>query len=83
MTDTPTLYLSAETRAKLDRLGGATNRPPVEIAEAALEAYLDLELSIIADIEDGLAEARAGNLFEHGEVADRVRSALEARLRGS
>jgi predicted transcriptional regulator len=77
-TATITVRISAETKAKLDRLAEATRRSRSFLAADALTAYADFELGIIDAIDEGLADARAGRVVPHEQVVAETEAIIRA-----
>lgn len=77
--DQVSFRLPAETRARIERLAQATRRSRTFVIEEAINRYLDLNEWQIAEIEQGLKEARAGKVVPHDEVVAK----WEARRAGS
>ena len=71
-TTTLTLRLPVELKERLGRIATATRRSQSFLAAEALSAYVDHELAIIADIQQGLAEVAAGEGIPHDEVMDEI-----------
>lgn len=71
---TVTFHTTPEIKARLDRLAAATQRSKSFLTNAAVERYLADEEAFIAAVEEGLAQAEAGQVVDHGQVVDFVRS---------
>jgi predicted transcriptional regulator len=71
MADTATLTvrLPSEIEARLDRLARDTSVSKSELAAAAIAAYLDEREHQPEKIREGLADAEAGRVVSHEEVA--------------
>jgi predicted transcriptional regulator len=71
MADTATLTvrLPSEIEARLDRLARDTSVSKSELAAAAIAAYLDEREHQLEKIREGLADAEAGRVVSHEEVA--------------
>lgn len=71
MADTATLTvrLPAEIEARLDRLAKTTSISKSRLAADAIVAYLDEQEHQLERIREGLADAEAGRVVSHGEVA--------------
>jgi predicted transcriptional regulator len=67
-TTTITIRISTETKAKLDRLAGITDRSRSYLAAEALEIYTRNELEIVDQILEGIADDDAGRVFTTDEV---------------
>ena len=64
-----TLRLNAETKSKLDKLANATHRTKSFLAAEAINRYLDIEAWQIAEIEQAIKEADAGDFASDAQVA--------------
>ncbi|MDO3377760.1 CopG family ribbon-helix-helix protein [Geoalkalibacter halelectricus] len=60
--------LPADTRERIERLARATRRSRTFVIEEAINRYLDLNEWQIAEIEQGLEEARTGKVVPHEEI---------------
>ena len=71
MTDTATLtvHLPTEIEARLDRLARTTSVSKSRLAADAIVAYLDEQEHRLERIREGLADAKAGRVVSHEEVA--------------
>lgn len=71
MADTAvlTVHLSAEIEARLDRLAETTALSKSRLAADAIAAYLDEQERQLERIREGLADAAAGRVVPHEEVA--------------
>jgi predicted transcriptional regulator len=71
MADTATLTvrLPTEIEARLDRLAKTTSISKSRLAADAIVAYLDEQEHQLERIREGLADAEAGRVVAHGEVA--------------
>ena len=68
MSKTTTVRLSDDRVEKLDRIGRHLKRSRNWLINQAIEDYLARELSIIASIETGLAQAKAGEFVDDNEM---------------
>ncbi len=84
MTDSTTLTvrLKSQVKDRLALLSASTNRTSSFLAAEAIASYVDRELRIIAGIERGLADMRAGNLVPHDEAMDELDAAIEDAAEG-
>ena len=87
-TATLTVRLSAELKDRLGELAERTRRTRSYLAGEAIAGYVARELQIVAGIERGLDDMKAGRVVPHEEVmADidatikKARSSNKARLR--
>lgn len=71
MADTATLTvrLPTEIEARLDRLAKTTSISKSRLGADAMVAYLDEQEHQLERIREGLADAEAGRVVSHGEVA--------------
>ena len=65
-----TVRLSAELKDRLDALAASTKRSRSVVAAEAIAAYLDLQAWQVAEIEQGIREADAGDFITDEELAD-------------
>ncbi len=78
---TMTVRVSNEVKEKLDRLAGSTQRSRSFLAAEALSAYVDREFEIIAGIEQGLADIKAGRVVDHDEAMAEIEAVIVAAER--
>jgi predicted transcriptional regulator len=78
-TVTITVRVTADTKAKLDRLAAMTQRSRSFLAAEALSDYLAEELAIVEGIERGRTEIAAGKGIPHKQAM----SQLRARVRNT
>lgn len=71
MADTATLTvrLPSEIEARLERLAQTTSVSKSDLAADAIAAYLDEQEHQLERIREGLADAEAGRVVSHEEVA--------------
>jgi predicted transcriptional regulator len=71
MADTTvlTVHLPTEIEARLDRLARTTSVSKSRLAADAIVAYLDEQEHQLEKIREGLADAEAGRVVSHEEVA--------------
>jgi predicted transcriptional regulator len=79
MTDSATLTvrLPAATKERLAELASLTRRTSSFLAAEAIAAYVAREMDIVAAIERGRGDARAGRMTPHDTVMREVRAAIE------
>jgi predicted transcriptional regulator len=79
MTDSATLTvrLPTETKEQLAELASLTRRTSSFLAAEAIAGYVARELAIVAAIERGREDARAGRFVPHDAVMREVRTAIE------
>ena len=86
MTSTTlSIRLSDETKAQLGLLATATRRSKSFLAAEAVAAYVAREQAIIAGIERGLADMKAGRTVPHDAAMaeiDALIDGIEATKRG-
>ena len=75
---TMTIRLSPEVKDKLGRLAEATRRSNSFLAAEAIGAYVARELEIVAGIEAGLADVKAGRVISHEEVVAKLDAIIKA-----
>jgi predicted transcriptional regulator len=76
-TDTMTVRLSSETKAKLTELAEHTRRTKSFLAGEAITDYVECELAIVAAIKRGLADMEAGRVTPHKEVMRQIRDTID------
>lgn len=76
-TSTMTVQLPADTKAQLNDLARQTHRTAEGLATEAIEAYVARERAIVAGIQRGLADMRAGRVVPHDEAMKRLRQTVE------
>lgn len=59
---------SPEVRARLDRLAHLTRRSTSALASEAVERFLVEEEAFVAAVEEGLAQADAGEVVDHARA---------------
>jgi predicted transcriptional regulator len=75
---TLTVRLPAEIKEKLTLLAEKTRRSNSFLAGEAIDAYVRRELELVAGIEEGRADVRAGRTYAHEEVIADARAAIRA-----
>jgi predicted transcriptional regulator len=78
MSETLTIRLSAEVKAKLGQLAADTQRSRSFLAAEAVGAYVERELAIIEGIRTGLADVQAGRTVPHDEAMAELHAAIDA-----
>jgi len=76
-SETVTVRLSPETKARLEELAQQTRRTKSFLAGEAITDYVDRELAIVEAIERGLADVEAGRVTPHEEAMRRLRATVE------
>jgi predicted transcriptional regulator len=74
---TLTLRLPPELKARLGELAERTQRTKSFLAGEAIAGYVERELEVIAGIERGLADMKAGRVVAH----EAVMAELNARIK--
>lgn len=65
---TLTVRLTPELKARLAQLAERTRRTKSFLAEEAIAGYVERELQIVAGIERGLEDMKAGRVVPHDDV---------------
>jgi RHH-type rel operon transcriptional repressor/antitoxin RelB len=73
-TDTFSVRLDRDTKAKLEKLAKSTGRSRAYLAAAAIEEYLDLNEWQVAGIVGAIASLDSGKGIPHARVKDWVAS---------
>ncbi len=68
MSTTLTVRIPDELAEKISKIAASTRRTKSFVAGEAMRSYVDHELSIIEDIEAGLADIKAGRVIPHEDV---------------
>jgi RHH-type rel operon transcriptional repressor/antitoxin RelB len=68
------LSLPANVEAKLSELAALTGRTAGELVRELVEAYVAHDEWFQTEVRKGLAEAQAGEMIDHEEVAQRMES---------
>jgi len=76
-TTTLTVRLPAETKERLAALASLTRRTSSFLAAEAIAGYVAREMAIVAAVERGREDARAGRVIPHDAVMCEVRAAIE------
>lgn len=80
MARTASIRMDDEKLARIDSLAKAMNRSRAWVINEAVERYLDYEEWFIQQVQEGLKEAQAGNLFDHEEMVKKWEARLEAQM---
>ena len=75
-SETVTIRMPSETKARLEQLARHTRRSKSFLAGEAIADYVDRELAIIEGIERGLADMDAGRVTPHAEAMARMRASI-------
>ena len=68
MTETLSIRIDSATKKRLSVLAKETNRTNSVLAEAAINAYLELEEWQLGEIRAGIADADAGRVISHEKM---------------
>lgn len=71
-TDTMTIRLSSATKDRLAELAQYTRRTKSFLASEAIADYVERELAIVAGIQRGLDDMKAGRVTPHTAVMDEI-----------
>jgi len=83
-SSTLTVRLSADVKDQLGVLADRTRRTRSFLAGEAIGAYVRREMEIVAGIERGLEDYRAGRVVDHEQAMDELDEVIErAILRGA
>lgn len=82
-TETMTIRLDAQLKAKLGKLAEGTRRSRSFLAAEAVETYVDRELAILEGIERGLADVEAGRMVRHEDAMASIRDAITRAAGGT
>ena len=74
---TLTVRLAPELKDRLGKLAERTRRTKSFLAEEAIAGYVERELEIVAGIERGLDDKRAGRIVPHDEAMARIRKTIQ------
>ncbi len=75
---TLTVRVSPELKERLGKLAERTRRTKSFLAGEAIAGYVERELEIVAGIERGLADMKAGRVVPHEEVMAEIDVIVEA-----
>lgn len=76
-SETVTVRLDPETKARLETLARHTRRSKSFLAGEAIAGYVERELAIVEGIKRGLADLEAGRVTPHAEVRRRVLESID------
>lgn len=74
---TLTVRVSPELKNRLGELAERTRRTKSFLAGEAIAGYIERELEIVAGIESGVADMKAGRVVPHEEVMAEVDAIVE------
>jgi predicted transcriptional regulator len=60
---------------RLNKLSEGTRSTPASIAKKAIQAHLDYEEWLLAEVDAGLADVEAGRVLSHGDFWKEIESA--------
>ena len=75
-SETVTVRLDSATKARLDELAQHTRRTRSFLASEAITDYVERELAIVAGIEQGLADMKAGRTVTHDTAKRRLHETI-------
>ena len=75
---TLTVRLAPELKDRLGTLADSTQRTKSFLASEAIERYVERELEIVASIERGIADMKAGRVTPHSEVMQEADTIIAA-----
>lgn len=75
-SETVTIRVASETKARLEELAIHTRRSKSFLAGEAIADYVERELAIIEGIKRGLADMEAGRVTPHAEAMARLRKTV-------
>ena len=75
-SETVTVRLDSATKARLEELAQHTRRTKSFLAGEAIADYVERELAIVAGIERGLADMKAGRTVSHEAAKRRIRATI-------
>jgi predicted transcriptional regulator len=71
-SETVTVRMAHETKARLEELARQTRRSKSFLAGEAIAAYVERELAIVAGIQRGLDDVKAGRTVPHEAAKKRI-----------
>ena len=80
-SDTMTIRLNSETKAKLSELAIYTRRTKSFLAAEAISDYVERELAIVTGIERGIDDMNAGRVTSHDDVMAEIDDIINASER--
>lgn len=76
-SETVTVRMARETKARLEELARQTRRSKSFLAGEAIADYVERELAIVEGIRRGVADMEAGRVTPHEHAMDRIRKTIE------
>jgi len=74
MTETLSIRIDSETKARLDELSKRSKRSKSFLAAEAIAAYVESEAWQIGEIEAGIADLDSGEMVSHEKVSKWLKS---------
>ena len=75
-SETITIRVSSDLRAKLELLAESTNRSKSFLAGEAVSRFVESEAQIVEGIKEGLADIEAGRVVPHEQAMKRIRATI-------
>ena len=75
-SETITIRVSSDLRAKLDLLAASTRRSKSFLAGEAVSRFVESEAEIVDGVKQGLADIQAGRVTPHDEAMKRIRATI-------
>jgi predicted transcriptional regulator len=82
VSTTLTIRLTPEAKEQLSHLAQVTHRSKSFLAAEAIAKYISRESEIVAGIERGLADMKAGRVVPHDEAMARLENTISSAERG-
>ena len=73
---TLTVRLAPEVKKRLGRLARQTKRTRSFLAGEAIASYVERELDVVAGVERGLADMKAGRLVPHDKAMRKIHATI-------
>ena len=74
-----TLHLTPALEQRLEHLAAQVHRTPDELAQEGMDRFLAYEEEILAAVQKGEEDIKAGRVLEHHEVVARIEGLLSDR----
>lgn len=75
-SETITIRVSSDLRAKLDLLAASTRRSKSFLAGEAVSRFVESEAEIVDGVKQGLADIQAGRVTPHDKAMKRIRATI-------